>query len=88
MQVGGDALLVAVEHREKARPGAEQPARSLAIDRLDLDDLGAHVREDHPTRRAHHHVREFDHAQAGQRLRSDLPGDLCHRHEELGWRPG
>ena len=68
MQVGRDALLVAVEHREEAGAGAEQPPRALAVDRLDLDDLGAHVREDHAARRAHDHVRELDDAQAGERL--------------------
>ena len=51
MQVGREALLVAVEHREEAGARAEQPPRAFAVDRLDLDDLGAHVREDHAARR-------------------------------------
>ena len=61
-----DALLVAVEHREEAGARAEQPARAVAVDRLDLDHFGAHVGEHHAARRAHDHVRELDDAQAGR----------------------
>src|SRR2546429_220406 len=44
------------------------PARAIAVDRLDLDHLGAHVGQHHAAGRAHDHVREFDDAQAFERL--------------------
>ena len=64
------------------RPG--QVARLVAAGRLDLDDLGAQVGEDHPAGRAHHHVRELDHAHAGQgqrcrSLRSQCPSGVVTR---------
>ena len=65
LQVERDALLVAVEHREEAGAGAEQPARAVAVDRLDLDHFGAQVGEHHAAGRAHHHVGELDDADAG-----------------------
>jgi hypothetical protein len=68
LQVDADALLVAVEHREEAGAGAQQPARGLAADRLDLDHLGAQVGQHHAAGRAHHHVGELHHPQPGQRL--------------------
>jgi hypothetical protein len=69
LQVDADALLVAVEQREEAGAGTEQPARVVAVHRLDLDDLGAEVGQHHAAGRPHHHVRELDHPQPGQRLR-------------------
>ena len=85
-QIDRDALLVAIEHREEAGAGAEQPARAVAVDRLDLDHFGAQVGEHHPARRAHHHVRELDDAQAGERLRGHVPSRSVHRRFH-GQRP-
>jgi hypothetical protein len=65
--VDGDALLVAVEEGEEARAGAHELPRVVAAERLDLDHLGAEVAEDDPAGRPHHHVRELDHPQAGER---------------------
>ena len=78
LQVDADALLVAVEHRKKACARAEQPSRALALDRLDLDDLGAHVGQHHRAGRAHHHVRELDDAQALERLRCGVHRRTSH----------
>lgn len=41
-------------------------------DGLHLDHLRPHVREHHPTRGAHHHVRELDDPQSRQRLRRNM----------------
>jgi hypothetical protein len=45
------APLVAVEVAEEPAAEAAQPARAVAVDRLDLDHLGAQVGEDHAARR-------------------------------------
>ena len=66
VQINRNAFLVAVEHREKTGTGAQQMARAVAVNRLDLDHLGAHVGQHHAASGAHDHVGEFDHAQAGQ----------------------
>ena len=85
MQVDRDALLVAVEHREEAGASAEQPPRALAVDRLDLDDLGAHVGEHHAAGRPHDHVRELDDAQAGgERLGTGSGCDVIHGDAQSG----
>ncbi len=69
--LGGDvqhhALLVAVEGAEEADAQARQVARLVAAGRPYLDHLGAEVGQDHAAGGAHHHMREFDHADAGQR---------------------
>ncbi|MPM92405.1 hypothetical protein SDC9_139540 [bioreactor metagenome] len=69
MQVQRDAFLVAVEEREETRPRAQQLARGIAVAAmshgLDLDDLGAQIGQHQPAARAHHHVDEFDDADAG-----------------------
>jgi hypothetical protein len=44
LQIDGQTLLVAVEHREESGPGRLQPPRVIAFQRLDLDDFGAEVR--------------------------------------------
>ena len=75
LQVQRQTFLVAVEHREKARARADELARGIALaavaNRFDLDDFGTQVGQHHAAGRAHHHVRELDHAQAfvGQSLR-------------------
>ena len=53
--------------RKEAGARAQQPARAVARQRLDLDHLGAQVGQDHAAGRAHHHVGELDDADAGQR---------------------
>jgi hypothetical protein len=68
VQINAHAFLVAIEHREKARTGAQQAARAVACYGLDLDDFGAHVGQHHAAGRAHDHVGEFNDAQAGKRL--------------------
>jgi hypothetical protein len=65
LQVERDAFLVAVEHGEESGAGAEQPAGVVAGQRFDLDHLGAEVGQHHAAGRAHHHVGEFDDADAG-----------------------
>jgi hypothetical protein len=67
LDVEHDALFVAVERTEEADAETRQLARLVASRRLDLDDLGAEVGQDHPAGRAHHHVREFDNPHALQR---------------------
>jgi hypothetical protein len=67
LHVDRDALLVAVERREKAGARTGEPARVVAVDRLDLDDFGAEVGEHESARRTHHHVHELDDADARQR---------------------
>ena len=52
--------------------------RAVAFDRLHLDDFGPHVGQHHAAGRAHHHVRELDHAQAGERLRRGGGGGGAH----------
>ena len=69
VDVEHDALLVAVERAEKADAEPGQLARLVAARRLDLDDFGAQVGEDHSARRSHDHVREFDDADAVERQR-------------------
>jgi len=66
-QVDGDALLVAVEHREKTRPRPQQVARAVALHGLDLDDLGPQVGQYHAAGGTHDHVGELHHAQAFKR---------------------
>jgi hypothetical protein len=70
--VDRQALLVSIEQAEEAGSRAQQPARVVACQRLDLDDLGAQVGQDHPAGRPHHHVGELDDPQAGQRQRLRL----------------
>jgi hypothetical protein len=69
LQVEHHAFLVAVEAAEKADAKARQLARPVAAGRLDLDDFGAEVGQDHAAGRAHHHVGKFDDANAGERKR-------------------
>jgi hypothetical protein len=61
--------LLRLKRGEEARARTEQAPRALAFERLDLDHLGAEIGQHHPAGRAHHHVRELDHAQTGQGLR-------------------
>ncbi len=74
LQVQGDAALVAVHHQERRRHAVDArlavAARVVAAGQLlDLDDVGAHVGEHQPGGRAGHDLREFEHAQAGERAR-------------------
>ncbi len=69
--IGGDvehhAFLVAVEGPEQADARSGQAARLVAAGRLDLDDLGAEVGQDHAARGPHDQMGEFEHADAGKR---------------------
>ena len=58
------ALLVAVEVAEEAGAEAAQLARAVAVDRLDLDHLGAEIGQDHAAGRSEDGVGEFDDADA------------------------
>ena len=49
---------------------APEPSRRRVLspsDRLDLDDFGAEVAQQHAAGRPHHHVGEFDDADAARR---------------------
>ena len=59
-----EALLVAVEVAEEAAAEALQLARAVAVDRLDLDHLGAEVGQDHAAGRTEDGVGELDDADA------------------------
>ena len=60
-------FLLRLNERKKPMPRPGSVARLVAARRLDLDDLGAEVGQDHSAGRAHHHVGELDDADAGQR---------------------
>ena len=47
LSVDRDAHLVAVEHWEETCARADQPARVVAAQRLDLDDFGTEIAQDH-----------------------------------------
>ncbi|MNC17418.1 hypothetical protein D3C75_652970 [compost metagenome] len=64
--IDGDALLVAVEGAEEARPRAQQAARAVTAQGFDLDHFGAKVTEDHAAGRPHDHVRNLDDTDAVQ----------------------
>src|SRR5262249_36772353 len=75
LEIEADRELVAVDALEIAgeRPqlviGMKRPdlARAVAVERLDLDDLGALVGEHHGAERSGQHLREIDDAQAVER---------------------
>ena len=73
LQVERQAALVAVQHGEEPGPRALQPPRVVAaglprlVRWLDLDDVGAQIRQRQAAGRAHHHVHELDDAQPPQR---------------------
>ena len=72
LQVQRDALLVAVHHQKRCRFVADFGRNHVAgvvarRDFLDLDDLGAHVREHQRARRACHDMGQIDNLQSGQR---------------------
>src|ERR1044071_4142802 len=67
LKIDRQTFLVAVEHRKEARPRMLETARVVAFQRLDLDDLGAEVREHQAARGPHHHVRELDDPHAFER---------------------
>ena len=59
-EIEHDAALAAVEQRKKRRSHAAQAAGLVTRGRLDLNNLGAELRQDHAARWAHHHVGHFD----------------------------
>ena len=65
--VDDHAALVAAVGGEEARSDALEEAGPVALRRLDLDHVGAKIGEDHPARRSHHHLGEFDDADTRQR---------------------
>jgi hypothetical protein len=72
LEVERDAALVAVHRHERSgfavdfRP-VHAPCIVAARDALDLDHVGAHVREQHAAGGTRHDLRELDHLQAGER---------------------
>ena len=70
LEVDGDRLLVAVDRGEVAAEGLQlvvgvvgtDDARVVAVERLDLDDLGALVGQQHGAERTGQHLREVDDA--------------------------
>ena len=62
-----EALLVAIEVAEEAAAEAAQLARAIAVDRLDLDHLGAEIGQDHAAGRPEDGVGELDDADAFER---------------------
>ena len=61
------AALAAVEQRKERDAHAAETAGLVALRRLDLDHLGAELREDHAAGRAHHHVGHLDDPHARKR---------------------
>ena len=69
-EVEADAFLVPVIHWEIAGSRPEQCPRLVAFDRFDADHLGTERCEDRARGRTHHHVREFDDLETGERRRN------------------
>ncbi len=63
-------------------------ARAVAFQRLDLDDLGAHIAQHHATGRAHHHMGELDDAQAFKRQALALAVRRIHSNFQFVDRKG
>ena len=63
LEVGAEAALVAVVHREIATAGCLEAAGVVATGRLDLQYIGTEIGKDQARGGTHHHVRELDHAQ-------------------------
>src|SRR5215813_9910498 len=59
-KVEHDAALAPVEQRKERRSHAAEDARLVAGGRLDLDNFGTKLSEDHTAGRAHHHVGHLD----------------------------
>ena len=59
-EVEHDTALAAVEQREERGAHAPEAPGLVAAGRLDLDHLGAELREDHAAGRPHHHVGHLD----------------------------
>ena len=70
-----DAALAAVEQREERGSHAAERAGLVAGGRLDLDHLGAELRQDHAAGRTHHHVGHLDDPHALKR--QSRPGHSC-----------
>ena len=60
VEIEHDAALAAVEQREERRSHAAEAAGLVARGRLDLDDLGPELRQDHAAGRPHDHVGHLD----------------------------
>ena len=69
-EIEHDAAFATVEQRKKRGPHAAERAGLVAGRRLDLDDLGAQLRQNHAAGRAHHHMGHFDDPYALQRQSS------------------
>ena len=66
-EIEHDAALAAVEQRKERDSHAAEAAGLVAGGRLDLDDLGAELRQDHAAGRPHHHVGHLDDPHAVKR---------------------
>ena len=77
VEIEGDRLLVPVELGEVPRQAVHDralPANGIALARrLDLDDLGAHVAEEHAAERARENAGQVDDAETGQGHRANPP---------------
>ncbi len=75
LEIEGDRPLAAVGRNEQGRELAGRvdrlaaTPRDVSAERLNLDDVGALVRQEHGGEWAGHHAREVDHLNAGQRTR-------------------
>ena len=66
-EIEHDAALAPVEQRKERGSHAAERAGLVAHRWLDLDDLGAQLREDHAAGRAHHHMGHLDDPHAVKR---------------------
>src|SRR5204862_4964205 len=66
-EIKHDAALAAVEQREERSAHAPQAAGLVTCGWLDLDHLGAQLRQDHAAGRTHHHVGHLDNPHARKR---------------------
>jgi hypothetical protein len=66
-EVENDAALAAIEQREERRSHSAKAAGLVTGRRLDLDHIGAELRQNHAAGRTHHHMGHLDHPHARQR---------------------
>ncbi len=85
-QVEDDAALVAVELKiHRAHPGVlagAALAHQIALRRLDLDDVGAVIRQNLRGVRAQHHRRKIDNAQSLKRRLIAVVRSRCHSNPQ------
>ena len=81
-EIEHDAALAAIEQREERGTHAAEAAGLVARGRLDLDHLGAELREDHAAGRTHHHMSHLDDPYALQRQSGSGHSCLLHFRAE------